>query len=271
MNDVLCDIFNWHVFIYLDDILIFSRYREQHIHHAWSVFQHLLKNSLSIKAEQCGWGLSDPCAFFSCCLSTAERNSDIGKRELFTVSYSGTIGWRLPIRLFVWTDHKNKIYLLRPWSPICPQSFPICRGPHLVCLLGSTPAQWTAWVYELRKGGMLAVHCLSEPLLTVLSYCLWNMLTTLWYSLPPASLHFIVHMAVDHYYFQPKRRSFLVQAFIRCCRRTWHHAQLSVGLWDAMLSPSSQLISRDCLSLLQLLIIKILWGTLLTRKEFKSA
>lgn len=143
MNDVLCDIFNWHVFIYLDDILIFSRYREQHIHQAWSVFQHLLKNSLYIKAEQWGWGLSDPCAFFSCCLSTAERNSDIGKRELFTISYSGTIGWRLPIRPFVWTDHKNKIYLLRPCSPVWPQSFPVCRGPQLVCLLGSTPAQWT--------------------------------------------------------------------------------------------------------------------------------
>lgn len=121
----VCDIFNRHAFIYLDDILIFSRYGEQHIHQAWLVFQHLLKNSLYIKAEQCGWGLSHPCPFFSCCLSTAERNSDIGKRELFTVSYSGTIGWRLPIRLFVWTD--------------------------LVCLLGSTPAQWTGSVYDSKK------------------------------------------------------------------------------------------------------------------------
>lgn len=46
MNNVLCLICNWHVFIYLDDILIFSHHREQHIHHAWSLFQHLLKNSL---------------------------------------------------------------------------------------------------------------------------------------------------------------------------------------------------------------------------------
>ncbi|KAF7640827.1 hypothetical protein LDENG_00011580, partial [Lucifuga dentata] len=46
------------VFIYLDDILIFSRSRDEHVHHVQSVLQHLLENSLFCKAEKCEFHVS---------------------------------------------------------------------------------------------------------------------------------------------------------------------------------------------------------------------
>ena len=41
------------VFIYLDDILIFSRNLEEHVTHVRSVLRRLLDNSLYVKAEKC--------------------------------------------------------------------------------------------------------------------------------------------------------------------------------------------------------------------------
>lgn len=58
MNDVLRDMLNRYVFVYLDDILIFSRSKEQHIHHVQSVLQRLLENSLYVKAEKCEFHVS---------------------------------------------------------------------------------------------------------------------------------------------------------------------------------------------------------------------
>ncbi|KAK9513191.1 hypothetical protein VZT92_026747 [Zoarces viviparus] len=53
VNDVLRDMLDRHVFVYLDDILIFSKNREEHVHHVQSVLQRLLENSLFVKAEKC--------------------------------------------------------------------------------------------------------------------------------------------------------------------------------------------------------------------------
>lgn len=53
VNDVLRDMLNRHVFVYLDDILSFSRGEEEHVQHVRAVLQQLLENSLYVKVEKC--------------------------------------------------------------------------------------------------------------------------------------------------------------------------------------------------------------------------
>lgn len=52
VNDILRDMLNNFVFVYLDDILIFSQNLDQHIFHVCTVLQHLLQNQLYVKAEK---------------------------------------------------------------------------------------------------------------------------------------------------------------------------------------------------------------------------
>ena len=53
VNDVLRDMLNWFVFVYLDDILFFSRSAQEHVLHVRQVFQRLLENQLFVTAEKC--------------------------------------------------------------------------------------------------------------------------------------------------------------------------------------------------------------------------
>uniref|UniRef100_A0A3P9IIW0 Gypsy retrotransposon integrase-like protein 1 n=1 Tax=Oryzias latipes TaxID=8090 RepID=A0A3P9IIW0_ORYLA len=53
VNDVLRDFINRFVFVYLDDILIFSRDPIQHENHVLLVLSRLLENQLFVKAEKC--------------------------------------------------------------------------------------------------------------------------------------------------------------------------------------------------------------------------
>ena len=48
VNDVLWDMINQYVFVYLDDILIFSRSPEEDMVHVWKVLQRLLENRLFV-------------------------------------------------------------------------------------------------------------------------------------------------------------------------------------------------------------------------------
>ncbi len=45
--------FDWFVFIYLDDILIFSQNKRDHVQHVRRVLQRLLENCLFVKVEKC--------------------------------------------------------------------------------------------------------------------------------------------------------------------------------------------------------------------------
>lgn len=52
VNDVLRDMLNSFMFVYLDNILIFSQNLAEHELHVHQVFQHLLENKLFLKAEK---------------------------------------------------------------------------------------------------------------------------------------------------------------------------------------------------------------------------
>lgn len=58
VNDVLRDFLNQFVFVYLDDILIFSKTMSDHISHVHQVLQRLLENRLYVKAEKCDFHVS---------------------------------------------------------------------------------------------------------------------------------------------------------------------------------------------------------------------
>uniref|UniRef100_A0A8C7WRQ0 Gypsy retrotransposon integrase-like protein 1 n=1 Tax=Oryzias sinensis TaxID=183150 RepID=A0A8C7WRQ0_9TELE len=53
VNDVLRDFLNRFVFVYLDDILIYSPNLSQHTHHVRLVLERLLANQLFVKTEKC--------------------------------------------------------------------------------------------------------------------------------------------------------------------------------------------------------------------------
>ena len=53
VNDVLRDMLNQFVFVFLDDILIFSKSLKEHVTHVRKVLQRLLENQLFVKAEKC--------------------------------------------------------------------------------------------------------------------------------------------------------------------------------------------------------------------------
>ncbi|KAI3370277.1 hypothetical protein L3Q82_025062 [Scortum barcoo] len=58
INDVLRDMLNHFIFVYLDDILIFSRSLPEHTQHVRQVLQRLLENQLFVKAEKCEFHVS---------------------------------------------------------------------------------------------------------------------------------------------------------------------------------------------------------------------
>ena len=59
INDVLRDMINHFVFVYLDDILIFSKSRHEHCQHVRQVLQRLLKNHLFVKPEKCEFHVTE--------------------------------------------------------------------------------------------------------------------------------------------------------------------------------------------------------------------
>ncbi len=53
INDVLRDMVDQFIYVYLDDILIFSRSLQEHVQHVRVVLQRLLENGLFVKADKC--------------------------------------------------------------------------------------------------------------------------------------------------------------------------------------------------------------------------
>ncbi len=55
VNDVLRDMVDQFIYVYLDDILIFSSSLQEHVQHVRRVLQRLLENGLFVKADKCAF------------------------------------------------------------------------------------------------------------------------------------------------------------------------------------------------------------------------
>ncbi len=122
MHEVLREFLHRFVIVYIDDILIYSRSLAEHRHHVAEVLKQLRKFHLFLKAEKCTFHQPTiqllslhPCAAFSQKLSPAEKNYDIGNRELLAIKLA-LEEWRHWLEgaahpFLVLTDHKNLQYL----------------------------------------------------------------------------------------------------------------------------------------------------------------
>ena len=55
MNDILGDLLDKCIVVYLDDILVYSNNLKEHKEHIRELLQHLRKHSLYAKANKCEW------------------------------------------------------------------------------------------------------------------------------------------------------------------------------------------------------------------------
>ncbi|CAJ0958865.1 unnamed protein product [Ranitomeya imitator] len=120
MHDIFREYLDKFLIVYLDDILIFSDDWESHVKQVRMVFQVEVDASeigAGAVLSQRGSGCSvfKPCAFFSRKFSAAERNYDVGNRELLAMKWAFE-EWRHWLegakhRVVVLTDHKNLTYL----------------------------------------------------------------------------------------------------------------------------------------------------------------
>ncbi|CAM4606773.1 unnamed protein product [Leuciscus chuanchicus] len=83
VNDVLRDMLNLFVFVYLDDILIFSPNLQVHVQHVRQVLQRLLENRLFVKAEKCTFH-SQSVTFLGSVISTQGISMDPAKVRALT-------------------------------------------------------------------------------------------------------------------------------------------------------------------------------------------
>lgn len=88
INDVLRDMLNQFVYVYLDDILIFSKTTEAHRGHVRQVLQWLLENRLFVKAEKCEFNVPSV-SFLGYILAKGQLQPDPAKIE-------SVVGWPQP-------------------------------------------------------------------------------------------------------------------------------------------------------------------------------
>ena len=88
VNDILRDMIDKYVFVYLDDILIFSKSLEEHTHHVQTVLQRLLENSLFVKAEKCEFH-TQSIAFLGYIVAQ-------GRLEMDPAKVSAVMSWPVP-------------------------------------------------------------------------------------------------------------------------------------------------------------------------------
>lgn len=76
---------NRYVFVYLDNILIFSKSPEERVQHIRAVVQRLLENSFFIKAEKCEFH-SSSVSFLGCIIAQGSIQMDTAKIFLSSIT-----------------------------------------------------------------------------------------------------------------------------------------------------------------------------------------
>lgn len=106
VNDVLRDMLNRFVFVYLDDILIFSKSQQEHVQHVKQVLHRLLENQLIEKAEKCEFHVSTV-SFLGFVVSDGHVHMDPAKVKAVVDCpiFSGTVTPFSGIRQFLPTLH----------------------------------------------------------------------------------------------------------------------------------------------------------------------
>jgi hypothetical protein len=59
MNDIFWEWLDDFMVVYIDDILIYNHFLEEHVEHLWKVFQRLRENKLYAKFEKCKFGVME--------------------------------------------------------------------------------------------------------------------------------------------------------------------------------------------------------------------
>jgi len=89
INEVLWDLRNVSVFVYLDDILVFLKSPQEHVVHVRQVLQRLLKNHLFVKAEKCKFH-STTVSFLGFVINAGDIRMDSAKTRAVT-------NWPVPV------------------------------------------------------------------------------------------------------------------------------------------------------------------------------
>jgi hypothetical protein len=138
MNRIFCELVDWCVVVFIDDILIYSKSREEHKEHLWTVLSILRKHQLFAKFKKCEFWL-DNVAFLGHVITKEGIAVDPGKVEAVVNwvrpsnahkvrSFLGLTGYyRRFVEEFSWLaapltrlTRKNEKFL---WLEECKQSF----------------------------------------------------------------------------------------------------------------------------------------------------
>ena len=91
MNEIFHDLINKYVVIYLDDIFIFSRDREEHVRHVQEVLKRIRENDLFCKPEKC--------KFFQKKIEYLGHIISEGHVEMDTTKVQAILDWPTPRRM----------------------------------------------------------------------------------------------------------------------------------------------------------------------------
>ena len=132
MNEVLHDFIGKSVVVYLDDILVYRRNKEEHLQHLKMVFQRLQEQKLKINLEKCDF-LKQELVYLGFVISKGELKMDSSKVEAI-------INWPTPTAVGeVWSFHGLATFyrkFIKNFSNICAPILNTTKGG------GKTKFEW---------------------------------------------------------------------------------------------------------------------------------